>query len=373
MAFFLTNNSWSIMRLCIFIIIFFLNTSFTLHAQDKSTFVPKSNDYIVAKWHTIPFNSNVLEQIKALLEQAKYMGNSNNYAKASVLLKQLKAGEISRVQRLYYEAVIKQYYHHFTESLILLDQVLQIDAKHVNARFMSANLYAVLGDFNVAKKRCASLVGLVEPLLVAACTLNIDAQQGSTSSTPKALKTLSDFSNKHPSNMLSVSIYVAEIKASMATYLNQYELAQSTLSPFIEQQAPLSFWVLWSDIQLALAQPNKVLATVGPMVTQTTNQDDALLLRLAIAEKAANGDDSAWFELIQKRVELREVRQDEEHAFDIALYYLHLESKPEKALHWAKINWQQAKLKEDARLLKTASRLFAAKNKHIDLLKGDQE
>jgi hypothetical protein len=157
-----------------------------------------------------------------------------------------------------------------------------------------------------------------------------------------------------------VAIYVAEIQASIATFLEQYALADKILAPFINDNVPVSFWVLWADTKLAIGQAQTVLATLGPLVKHSSNQDDALLLRLAIAEKALDVYAPVWLALVQKRVELREARNDKEHAFDIALYYLNFTTNKELALKWAQINWQQAKLKEDAVLLASAQNLNKA-------------
>lgn len=107
----------------------------------------------------------------------------------------------------------------------------------------------------------------------------------------------------------------------------------------------------------AKAQGNyqTILNTLPTLVTDKQNLEDALLLRLAIAEQSYNEHSgNQWQTLMAQRVALRELRQDRFHASDLAHYYLDINKQPEKALYWAEINWQQAKLDADQQLLTRA-------------------
>ena len=327
-------------------LLLFVNASFAQEA-----FIPSDNNYVIAKWKVDVSNQSVDLEIANLLNQAKYPGNSNHYAQASILIDANLAVLSEHPQFLYYQAITQQYYHKFAQSTELLQQLLKQNPAHANARLLLSNLFAVQGEFAQAKAMCSTLVGKVEIVIVAACKLNIDAQQGDQAQIKLALDSLTLFTESYAAQNLETTIYIDEIRASMATYIKNYEFADEILSAHIGEKAPVSFWVLWADIQLALNQPSAVLNTLGFIVSETKNQDDALLLRLALAEKALNVRSEKWLPKVEERIALRELRQDEEHAFDIALYYYHVENKPKIALTWAELNWQQAKLKEDALLL----------------------
>lgn len=344
---------------------FFSSTVDASQAASNKAFVP-DNDFVVGKWNNqkntdLVKNSQspeVIERgITRLLHQAKYMGNSQNYVRAKNLLSQIDSTQSSHSQFIYYDAVIQQHYHNFKKSLLLLQQVLDEQPEHANALLLSSNLYAVQGNFERAKQVCASLTGMVEPILVAACKLNIDAQEGGPEDIEIALATLTKFNQQFPSKNLETATYVTEIQASLANYVGQSALANDILTPYMDKKLPVSFWVLWADVQINMAQAQNVLNTLGPLVEQTQNKDDALLLRLAIAEKTIQAKPLKWLPLVKERVELRMLRQDEEHAFDIALYYMHFTDEPKKAYSWALTNWQQAKLQEDSRLLITAKNM----------------
>jgi len=342
--------------LCLLIILF---SHANAIAKQNQSFVPE-NDTVVALWSKNKTTPQLNEEsIAHLLDQAKYVGNSQHYARAKSLLSQASESTLPKHQRLYYNALIKQHYHEFEDSLILLKKVLDTKPQHINVLLLSANLYAVQGHFELAKKTCASLTGLVEAILVAACKLNIDAQEGTNTQIQNALDSLTEFSQKFPSKSQETTIYVAEIQASMASYLGQNAFANQILAPHLNRELPLSFWVLWSNIQIDLGQSDKVLSILGPLVEKTQNKDDALLLRLAIAEElSSSASPTKLLPLVTERIALRMLRQDQEHAFDIALYYIHLEEQAAEAYRWALVNWQQAKLQEDRKLLTTTQQMM---------------
>ncbi|MEI8618842.1 hypothetical protein P4S63_22015 [Pseudoalteromonas sp. B193] len=71
----------------------------------------------------------------------------------------------------------------------------------------------------------------------------------------------------------------------MSYRLNNYKQALSHLQSVDLVQAPVSLIVLWADIQIALNQPQQVLNTLSVLLPDKGNLEDAILLRLSIAEK----------------------------------------------------------------------------------------
>lgn len=65
--------------------------------------------------------------------------------------------------------------------------------------------------------------------------------------------------------------------------------------------------------------------------------------------------------MMAERVSLREIRQDTFHASELAKYYINIQPNPDKALYWANINWQQAKMSMDQQLLKDAQAMLRGK------------
>ena len=84
--------------------------------------------------------------------------------------------------------------------------------------------------------------------------------------------------------------------------------------------------------------------------------DDALLMRLALAEKKLN-QKNYWRDLLTERVQLREQRQDSLHSNELALYYLDINPNPQKALYWAKTNFSNTREYNDKKLLTRAEQV----------------
>jgi len=137
----------------------------------------------------------------------------------------------------------------------------------------------------------------------------------------------------------------------MSYRLGNYKQALSHLQSVDLVNAPVSLIVLWADVHLALAQHTDVLNTLSALLPDKNNLEDAILLRLAIAEKKLNKTGKKWQNLMAQRVTLRELRKDTFHASDLAKYYLDVQPNRDKALYWAHINWQQAKMSADEQLL----------------------
>lgn len=295
---------------------------------------------------------NVSDQIQNLLNNASYPGNSANYSIAASLLKQSSADDVSVMDRLYYDAVIKQHYHRFEESKKRLLTLLKAQPKNPNALLLLSNMHSVLGEQELAERMCIRLIPIAPQTFVATCVLNVRAQEGDLK---LSLEQLSGFLKNNDLNGESnegLAIWSAETLASLARANGELKRAQKILAPYTNKKVPVSFWVLWSDIQLELDNPEQVRNRLESIVKSSQNQDDALILRLALAEQRLVPLRSVWLEKVRARTDLRESRNDIEHAFDIALYYYFIEREYQKAHSWALINWDQAKLLDDKNLVK---------------------
>ena len=106
-------------------------------AKQNQVFVPEK-DFVVALWKN---NKNTPKEsdksIAQLLNRAKYMGNSDYYARAKNLLNEVNESRPNDPQLMYYNALIKQHYHEFASSLLLLQQILDAKPQHVNALLLS--------------------------------------------------------------------------------------------------------------------------------------------------------------------------------------------------------------------------------------------
>ena len=115
----------------------------------------------------------------------------------------------------------------------------------------------------------------------------------------------------------------------------------------------ISIIVDWADAKLKLKKYHEVSNKLSAIVERAPSSEDAILIKLALAEKyLSNNETNIWKQRVKKRIELREKRGDLYHdASDLAIYYLDIEPNSQKALKWAEINWQQAREYKDETLL----------------------
>jgi hypothetical protein len=221
---------------------------------------------------------------------------------------------------------------------------------------MKANIHMVQGNLAAAKQACLQVLGQGSLLLSTACALEVKAEQGEVAQSYQQLQRVINMAGEIPREQ---HVWLKQILADLAQRQQLPEQAIQHLSGFPLAQAPVSYLALWADIHLAQQQGNIVLNKLGPIVLASDSFDDALLLRLALAEQASNSvnnlDKKVWQQRLTQRIEIRLKRNDTAHAADIARYYLDIAPNALKALHWAKINWQQAKLGPDKRLLERAT------------------
>lgn len=326
----------------------------------SNSYIPESSQSIVANW-TVPTPAKKPKIfIAQLLNDASKPGlASRYYGRANALLKPLLAENPNDVELQFYSATILQHHHQFDQAQKLLNQIVKLQPNNVSAWLMKANIHMVEGNLAEAKKACLNLLGKTSLVISSICALEVNAEQGQVEQSYKQLKSVVKLAGDMP---LAQNVWANQILADLAQRQQLSQNAIEHLSGFPLKKAPVSYLVLWADIHLSQQQEDTVLETLGPIVLASDSFDDALLLRLALAEQTLNANstlaknllNSGWKKRLSQRIEIRLQRNDTAHAADIARYYLDIQPNPLKALHWAKINWQQAKRGSDKRLLERA-------------------
>ena len=332
----------------------FINTSLS-----AESYVPTSSDTVVSKWTVVTSSDSPKEKVASLLAQANMPGLASRfYGQASALTEQLLNASPKDRQLLFYKARIAQHYHRFDEAIMLLNDILRFEPNHASALLLKANILLVQGNLTQAKRTCLQLLGVTELWISGACALEVNAQQGKASNSAEVsytqLQNLTQNRSIGSHVEIEQQLWLSQILAELAVKQGLYGSALEHLSAFDLTQVPVSYLVLWADIQLASDSAQQVMNTLGPIVEQADSFDDALLLRLALAEQQISQQTRLWAQRLTQRINVRLQRQDTAHAADIARYYLDISPNREKALFWAKINWQHARLDADQRLLERA-------------------
>jgi tetratricopeptide (TPR) repeat protein len=325
-------------------------------------YTPKDNNEVVATWKV--FNDTdqqmSLDYISDFIEQGQYPGEADyRYGRAKAWLQTKMANASPNAQTYYLYARVLQHQHQFDRALKALDRAIELKPTAVNSWLLKANIHLVQGDIVAARQACLTLIGKADILLISTCALEVASQNGKLAESYQELARL--YRLYQPANEPEKT-WLVQILADMALKQDLAEAALGYLDQANMDNAPVSLLALWSDVQLSLNQHQVVYDKLSNVIEQHPVQDDALLLRLAIAEKYL-GNTVKWQWAFAQRVKLREQRHDSLHASDLAQYYLKVDVQPKKALYWAKINWQVARQTNDRMLLEQAKALFSqAKN-----------
>jgi hypothetical protein len=309
--------------------------------------IPNDDDIIATSNSSISANLT-LEQLNTLVLNSQYIGQTERYQgvlknRLTALYKQEPTAQIG-----YLYARVLQKEHQFTRAIEVANTVIEKHPSHVNTHLLLANMLMTQGKFEQAKQHCVSLIGAASVITVTTCVLDIQSQQGQLQQSYQSLLDITQ--NK------KISLTTKQVLSEMAFRLNKLTEALEHINSIDLSKAPVSLIVLWADIQLSQNNPEQVLNTLSQFSNLKSQLEDAVLLRLAIAEKRSTHKVSdQWQTRMQQRVNLREQRQDTFHANDLANYYIHVQVDKAKAQYWANINWQQAKMSTDQHLLHQAN------------------
>ncbi|WP_416307317.1 tetratricopeptide repeat protein [Neptunicella sp. SCSIO 80796] len=320
------------------------------------SYIPQNGDELVASWPVADKGikqTTDLAYIAQLIDQGQYPGQSSqSYGRAKALLKPFIEQTQFNPQAWYLWARVLQHQHHFEQAQQALQRILNDDPTNINSWLLKANIHLVSNQPQQAKQACLQLLGKADMLTVSTCALEASSYQDKLLSSYQQLLAIKQQTNFDD---LSTQLWVTQILADMAVRLNKLAEAAVLLDNQDLQKLPLSYLVQWADVQLSLNHHRQVLEQLGKVVQKNSFMDDALLLRLAIAEKReSSGQDTTWSSRFSRRVTLRELRQDESHAADLARFYMDVTPNPQKAQYWAKMNWRDAKLVADKKLLERA-------------------
>jgi hypothetical protein len=315
-----------------------------------NAFIPADNEVIATSHSSIVAQLSVAE-INDLVFNSQYIGQTERFQGIlkSHLADLYQKQPTPDIGYLYARVLQKE--HLFKKAINIANTVLLTAPNHNNSHLLLANIYMTQGQFSLAQQHCAALIGRISLITVSTCVLDVKSQQGDLLQSYTTLKKI--VNNKN------ISLETTHVLSEMSYRLKHYQQALNYIKHINLQSAPVSLVVLWADIQLALNNTKVVLTTLSDLLIDSSNLEDAILLRLAIAEKK-QAVSHQWQTMMKQRVALRELRQDTFHASDIAHYYIAVEGNRDKALYWANINWQQAKMSADKQLLTQAKRMKRA-------------
>lgn len=246
-------------------------------------------------------------------------------------------------------ATIRQSLHDFDGALVDLDRVIERTGDG-QALLTRATILAVQGRYDAARADCARLARRTSALVVATC----DAGPASLAGDADAYRRLAALLARSgdAASVRAWSLTLAGEIAARAGYDAAAEAHFAAARALDPQDAYLKG--AYADFLLDCGRPRDVLPLVDHDV-----RNDALLLRLALAERAVAGLESSYAEHaaeLAARFDAARRRGDVVHRREEARYRLAIAGDPAGALALAKANWAVQREPADLRVLADAAR-----------------
>ncbi|MBT0585408.1 tetratricopeptide repeat protein [Alteromonas oceanisediminis] len=270
------------------------------------------------------------------------------------------SSEADQVAKHYLYARLQQHHHDFEQAKKTLSKALEIGPNNVSALLLMASIENNLGNHEAALEKCQQLVGLADSTFVAACIVETKAQLA-PDDIQAQYDNLSRIATLNAAATNEHHYWINEILADLALKLDKPTVAAEHLQGAQLSKAPVSYIALWADAQMALDNHAHVLDMLTLMTKEQAEINDALLLRLAMAEKKASDDDH-WHNAMRQRIAERSDEHNYAHAAELARFYLYVDVNPQEATRWAKVNLNHAKSRMDVELLAAAESLQNAQS-----------
>jgi tetratricopeptide (TPR) repeat protein len=241
--------------------------------------------------------------------------------------------------------LIQQYSHDFAGAMRSLSKSSELDPQSAEPIAWRAAIHMVQARYPEALGECTKLVPLTHPLFAQGCTAYVQASTGHLQEAYAALnKAVANAGNVAPELLLWAHNRLAE----MAIRLQKPAQAEAHFKEAHKQGVTDQFLLgAWSDFLISQnrqAEATKLLAD--------WERSDVLLLRLALAGKAANDPRTkGWAAQLRDRFEAAALRGDRLHEQEAARFELDVEGHPDKALAYAARNYTEQKEPRDAEIL----------------------
>lgn len=293
--------------------------------------------------------------VRRALEAARTLGDPRFLGQAQAALAPWWTGDDVPPAALLLRATLKQSQHDFEGSLADLDRLLAAHPRLAQARLTRATVLGVVGRYADARRDCAQLAGRVSALVVAGCNAAPASLSGDAIAAYDALvRALAN-----PGEDTGIFEWALTLAAEIAARRGDSAAADRHFSDALALDPRDGYLkAAYADYLLDRGRPRDV-----PALLREDTRNDALLLRLALAEQrlpeqrdafaAHRADLAARFDAARRR-------GDSLHRREEARFRLAIENDADAALALARDNWAVQREPADLRILIEAAR--AARN-----------
>jgi tetratricopeptide (TPR) repeat protein len=245
-------------------------------------------------------------------------------------------------------ATILQSNHEFDRALADLNRAIAREPRNGRALLVRSTVLAVQGHYAEARADCPKLYGLVPEFYVFACTAGIDGLAGKA---VPAAATLEGALSTVPATDSAARAWGESLLGELAQRRGDTTAARHFQAALAADPRDLYTLGAYSDWLL----DNQRAADVIPLV-QSQTRVDALLLRLALAQKALQRPEAdATIAALRARFDASRARGDVVHRREESRFQLRLNGDAPAALRLAVANWNVQREPADLRVLAEAA------------------
>lgn len=298
-----------------------------------------------------------LELSRTWLEAGRREGDPRYFSYVQATLAPWTARRDAPAETLILMATSLQSLHRFAEAQSLLERALQLDPRNAQAWLTKATLSQVRGDFDAAGSACKQLIGITDHTIALACIATAQSVQGKLESSYRALQRVVQNNARIDGSIRS---WLIGQLGEMAVRLGDSDAAERHFAAALRAN-PDDAYIKGelADLYLRQSRPDAVVALL-----KGTEAQDALLLRLAIAEKHLGGTRWAFLYEARYRDALRD--GDSIHLREHARYLLEVRGDAMASLQAAERNWQVQREPADIRIYWRAA--TAARSSSLDVI-----
>ncbi|MBE7939320.1 hypothetical protein IM725_01890 [Ramlibacter aquaticus] len=245
--------------------------------------------------------------------------------------------------------LLEQYSHDFAGGMKSLARASELDPKAPEPVAWRAAIDMVQARYDDARTECTRLETLAHPLYARSCLDYVRATTGQLAPAYEDLKAALAAAGPLPAELV---MWVQTRLGEWADRLGRTQDAEAHYQTALKQGVTDQFLLgAYSDFLLAHQRPAEVTRLLADW-----ERSDILLLRLALAGKAANDKRAkGWADQLRDRFDAATQRGDRLHEQEAARFELDVEGKPDRALDYAARNYGTQKEPRDAEvLLRTA-------------------
>lgn len=246
-------------------------------------------------------------------------------------------------------ATIEQSLHDFDAALADLDRVLARAPNDVQAWLTRATILTVRARYDEARDGCRRVSALGAPLAAVVCETQIDSVTGKAKDAHDRLATFAAASQRATADEEQ---WAVSCLAEYAARMGDADTAAAHFRRALELDPNDAYSRgAYADLLIDSGRFADAIELV-----KSHEANDALLLRLAIAERCAKLPGAeAHIEMLGARFDASRARGDVVHRREEARYWLSLRDDAERALELAKANWVVQNEPWDARIFVEAA------------------